>query len=370
MKKVFFSTIALALIVTSCQDKNAYTISGTTDAADSTLVYLKEVSFAKEQITLDSALVLGGKFEMKGIAAQPEYRVLVTKEKVQPVVIEPGQIAVDLAQNKVSGTILNDKLQVYNGALAVAKEGSMEVRKAFSELINSKYKDVKEAPKEIPADIKELQDKMKAAMEGEDAIVKEFVNTNLDNVLGQYSFLYESRRFSTDEQKEMIGKLRSDLQEIPMVKKMSSHILALDNTAVGKKFTDMKAKDPKGNDIALSDFAGKGKVVLIDFWASWCGPCRADMPELVKMYKQYKGKDFEIVGISLDKEQKDWEKGIKELNITWPQISDLKFWDSELSAAYGVRGIPHTVLLDKEGNIVAKGLRGEELATKVAELVK
>lgn len=370
MKKLVFSTLVLALIGTSCADKNAYTISGTTDLADSTYVYLKEVSFAETQQTLDSALVIGGKFEMKGSATQPQYRVLMGESLVAPVVVEPGNILVDLVQNKVSGTVLNDKLQAFNDELAVARAKSDEARKAFGELINSKYADLKEQPKEIPADIKELQDKIKAASDAEVVIVKDFINGNMDNILGQYTFVYENRRFTTDEQKEFISKLRPDMQEIPVVANLSKHIAALDNTAIGAKFTDLKAKDVEGKDIALADFAGKGKVVLVDFWASWCPPCRADMPELVKMYKEYQGKDFEIVGISLDKEHADWVKGIKDLNITWPQISDLKFWESDLAATYGVRSIPHTVLIDKDGTIAARGLRGEELATKIAEMMK
>ena len=120
----------------------------------------------------------------------------------------------------------------------------------------------------------------------------------------------------------------------------------------------------------LSDYVGKGKVVLIDFWASWCGPCRREMPNLVEAYKQYKDKNFEIVGVSLDRDLEAWKKGIADLNITWPQMSDLKYWDCEGAKLYAVSSIPHTLLVDAEGTIVARGLHGEELQQKIAELLK
>ena len=109
---------------------------------------------------------------------------------------------------------------------------------------------------------------------------------------------------------------------------------------------------------------------MVDFWASWCPPCRAEMPKLVELYKQYSAKGVEIVGISLDKTNEDWVKGIKNLNITWPQISDLKFWDSEGAAIYGVSSIPHLMLLDKDGKILARGLNAEEATKKIEELLK
>jgi len=111
--------------------------------------------------------------------------------------------------------------------------------------------------------------------------------------------------------------------------------------------------------LALSSF--RGKIVLIDFWASWCGPCRKDMPGVVKLYNKYKAKGFEIFGVSLDKDKGHWVDAIKNDGITWPQVSDLKHWESEPAKMYDVRSIPFTVLLDKEGKIIAKGLRGAEL---------
>ena len=114
----------------------------------------------------------------------------------------------------------------------------------------------------------------------------------------------------------------------------------------------------------------KGKVILVDFWNTWCGPCRMEMPNVVAAYAKYKAKGFGIVGVSLDNDVESWKKAIKDLNITWPQMSDLKGWQCEGAALYGVRAIPATLLVSKDGTIVARDLRGEDLEAKLAELMK
>lgn len=141
-------------------------------------------------------------------------------------------------------------------------------------------------------------------------------------------------------------------------------------TAVGQKFTDFEMQTPEGENVKLSDYVGKGKVVLVDFWASWCGPCRREMPNLVEAYAKYKNKNFEIVGVSLDQSGESWKEAIGKLNITWPQMSDLKYWNCEGAKLYAVSSIPHTVLIDGEGTIIARGLHGDELQQKLAEVIK
>ncbi|GHT46025.1 hypothetical protein AGMMS49965_23350 [Bacteroidia bacterium] len=140
--------------------------------------------------------------------------------------------------------------------------------------------------------------------------------------------------------------------------------------ASADSFKEILAKNPDGQDVRLSDYAGKGKYVLLDFWASWCPPCRAEMPLMVKLYSMYSDKNFEIVGYSLDDNAAAWKKGVADLKMTWVQMSHCQGWKSPGATTYGVQSIPNTFLIDPEGQIIATGLRGNELAAKLAELIK
>jgi len=147
---------------------------------------------------------------------------------------------------------------------------------------------------------------------------------------------------------------------------LKKQIKAAESFIVGGEAPDFTMNNLAGEPVNLSDF--KGKVVLIDFWASWCGPCRKDNPHVVKLYNKYKGDGFEILGVSLDKTQNSWEQAVVKDKLTWTQVSDLKGWKNEVAQLYSVKSIPHTVLLDKEGKLIAMKLRGPALDKKLAEI--
>lgn len=142
---------------------------------------------------------------------------------------------------------------------------------------------------------------------------------------------------------------------------------AIKQLMIGLPAPDFTLDSPDGKKISLKDF--KGKVVLIDFWASWCGPCRRENPNVVAMYNRYKDKGFEILGVSLDRSKDPWVKAIADDKLTWPHVSDLKGWSSSAAALYGITSIPHTVLVDREGRIIARQLRGEVLGRKLEEVL-
>ncbi|BDD11216.1 thiol:disulfide interchange protein [Fulvitalea axinellae] len=167
--------------------------------------------------------------------------------------------------------------------------------------------------------------------------------------------------------KEVLGLMDTAYLEVPSVKRLRKDLDILEAVAIGQPAPDFSQNDAEGNSISLSSF--KGKPVLIDFWASWCGPCRRANPEMVATYKKYKDKGFQMFGVSLDENKDKWLKAIEDDGLEWQHVSDLKGWGNAAAKQYGVKGIPHTVLIDAEGKIVAKNLHGEELQKKIEELL-
>ncbi|GHT51600.1 hypothetical protein AGMMS49982_09460 [Bacteroidia bacterium] len=177
-------------------------------------------------------------------------------------------------------------------------------------------------------------------------------------------------RLDIDRLQAILEKAGDAFKSTELYQKTAERVYNVQSSTPGHLFKDIVAQSPDGKEIKLSDYAGKGKYVLVDFWASWCPPCRAEMPLLVELYKKYKGKNFEIVGYSLDRNEADWKKGLTDLKMTWPQMSHCAFWESPGVSLYAVEGIPCTFLIDPQGIIIERGLRGEALAAKLAEVLK
>lgn len=370
MKKVALLISAIVLLMASCGQKESFTIEGSMPNAEyvGQTVYLQTLDSAwRGMVNIDTAIIdVNGKFKFMGLAKEGPVLHFIRVEDVPrrmrmpvAVVIEPGKINITVDSiSIVGGTKLNDAYQSYMSKSAA---------------INGEMRDIYMRAQKDTANTelqKQLEQEFEAKANEMTQVNFDFTKANIGNQIGAYYFLRNSGRFSTEQNRELLAEMKPEYKENKGIQSVEKRLEVLEATAVGKTFTDLKAKTPDGKDIALSDYAGKGKYVLVDFWAAWCPPCRAEMPKLVEIYKKYKDKGFEIVGISLDKDGEAWIKGIKDLNITWPQISDLKYWDSELSRAYGVNSIPHTVLIDKDGKIIERGLNAEKVEEKLAELLK
>ena len=183
-----------------------------------------------------------------------------------------------------------------------------------------------------------------------------------------YLYRFFTYKLSLDDLKATRAKLSPSLANSPYVKDLDGIIKQLEHVQIGQVAPEFTLPDTEGTPVKLSDF--RGKYVLLDFWASWCPPCRRENPNVVKAFQAYKDKNFTVIGISLDKDKAKWLKGIADDNLTWTHLSDLKYWDSEIPALYGVRAIPSNLLLDPEGVIIGKDLRGEALHEALKQAIK
>ena len=199
------------------------------------------------------------------------------------------------------------------------------------------------------------------------AMLKDFIDKNQDNYIGAFALQNLSNFMNPEEMESIIAQSSAFIQSRNIIRKLSQRITNLKKTAVGQPFTDFTVETEDGKKVSLSDYVGKGNYVLVDFWASWCGPCRAETPILAEVYNQYKDKGFQVLGVATWDQPKDTKKAIEDLKITWPQILNAQNTPSEL---YGFNGIPHIILFGPDGTIVARDLRGDALKAKVKEMMQ
>ncbi len=365
MKKLTYLVVAAAVWgMVACTGQPGYVVTGTVEGAvEGDTVLLQEVS-GRQLVSLDTAIITNGTFTFKGTQDSVVSRY-VTYPKGNETLrmdffLENGKINMALTKENYSatGTPNNDAYQVVRGKLnALNAKG----KTLFESMADTTLTDEQRAEKS-----KELN----ALEEEMTTITKEGINTNITNPVGVMLFKKNYYSLDNEECDALLQQIPAAYQNDEVIVKIKEITEKKKETAVGKKFAELEMLTPEGKPVKLSDYVGKGKVVLIDFWASWCGPCRREMPNLVEAYKQYKDKNFEIVGVSFDQTGDAWKDGIKKLGITWPQMSDLKYWNSEGAKVYAINSIPHTILIDGEGTIIARGLHGDELNAKLAEVIK
>ncbi|MCD8310521.1 MAG: AhpC/TSA family protein [Prevotellaceae bacterium] len=370
MRSIFYLFVPAAALLVACGSNTGYTITGTVaGAADGDVVYLSQRE-NREIVNLDSAIISNGAFKMKGDEQADVKECMIV---YHPASEEAHPAGVDLF--------------LENGQIQVTLDAENGIASATGTPNNDIYQPIRDRQAELMAQMKALDEQeidpedteaVNAKVQAEDALEEQMADVaiqaipeNITNPVGIYLLKRNYYQMDVDQVDGLLQQLPEGSEEDTAIARIIEVTAQQKATGVGQAFTDFEMNDPEGKPVKLSDYVGKGKVVLVDFWASWCPPCRAEMPSMVELYAKYKKtRKFEIVGVSLDRDADSWKNGIETLNITWPQMSDVQFWNCEGAKLYGVSSIPHTVLIDKDGVIAARNLHGEELQAKIDELLK
>jgi peroxiredoxin len=380
MKKLVFAVLVLASFAANAQEAQDFTVNGTLQniALPVNKVFY---SYRADGVTVrDSVAPTDGKYSFSGKIAEPLMVTIFVRYKndaqgkpikmFQPrdyasVFVAPGAVqvsSVDSFSNvKVKGSKAHDAYLSLTEKTKPVNDKMQAASKAYSAAYQAKDS---ATMKTLDATFDALDLEMKEVYRG-------YLATNNNSPIAMYALGQMAGWDINPEVVEPIYKALSEpARATPSGKAFAEKIVTAKKTAVGAMAMDFTQNDTLDVPVSLSSF--KGKYVLIDFWASWCGPCRQENPNVVKAFQTYNAKGFTVLGVSLDQPgAKDkWIKAIHDDNLTWTQVSDLKYWDNQVAKQYGIQAIPQNFLVDPAGKIIAKNIRGEELSSKLATIFK
>lgn len=368
MKKILLiATIALCF---SCKKDTGYAVNGTIDESfNGKKVYISHLEENNATTKIDSAVISEGKFKLDPQDTDRQYLAFLNIEGISlnlPFIAENEAISMtvykdSLRQSVIKGGAQNKVFKDYLNHLTETNkrisEGTQKAREAMSQGDTATISSIKMVREEIIENDKLY--KINVAKEHKTSLVAVLALTDLTNL----------KTISSIEAKEMFDELSDEVKTSSLGKNLSKMLSARSATDIGAKAPDFSGPTPNGETLSLKD--ALGKVTILDFWASWCKPCRIENPNVVRVYEKYHDKGLNIVGISLDKstQKESWLKAIEDDNLTWQHVSNLQFWQEPIAQQYGVRSIPATFILDENGVIIAKNLRGKDLEDKMAELL-
>jgi peroxiredoxin len=362
MKKLFQFTIALALLA-ACSSEPHYVINGKIEGADS-VTFLLQKRVNGQMVNLDSALAIKGSFKMKGGSVRyPEMVLLVARDTRMRTsfYIENSEITItgkldSLFNAKITGSVSQDEY-----------DGFIKANNQLSEKYNDIYNQYQIAHQNNDtALISKLEKDAETIDEEMTNLQKEFVKNNPSSFVAPSILTQLSYSMEGSEIESYINAMDTAVASTDLIKNLKERVIKMKTVEIGKKAPDFTLSDPEGNPISLYSKLGP-KLLLVDFWAGWCRPCRMENPNVVKVYKEFNKKGFDVFGVSLDRTKEDWLKAIADDKLTWTHVSDLQYWNNAAAKLYAVNSIPANFLLDDNGIIIGKNLREEALYNKVRE---
>jgi peroxiredoxin len=366
MKKAIYLFVLVA-IVSSCTSKTPhYEIKGMIEGSDSVKFYLQKREDGKV-VSIDSAVSKKGVFTMKG--GPVEY-----PQMIQLVAGNTRKRTAFYLENSDSITITGNIDSLYNAKIKGSKteneylafvKSNQPLSDSYAKLV-AKYQAASQANDAAGVASAEKQlDSIQTQMTN---LQKIFVKSNPSSYVTPYILTGISYEMEADELETLVNGLDTTIAALPQIKTLKLRIDAMKKVSVGQKAPDFTMNDVNDKPVALSSKFGP-KLLLVDFWASWCNPCRQENPNVVKVYNEFHKKGFDIVGVSLDQKKESWLKAISDDKLTWTHLSDLQYWNNAAAKLYAVNSIPANFLLDENGQIIGKNLRGEELYNKVNEVL-
>lgn len=373
MKRIILFIAFAMVTLTGCNkmgskngvDSGTYKIQGKLHNLSSGKVYLSELG-EKQFVSKDTANILqDGSFTFEGKVKEPTvYRLSLTDQNMILFMLENKNIQMeadgkDLRKSfAIKGSTEADLFKVLTDKLDKMQSSGAKLQERFTKASESRNEDT----------VRVIQEAYMNMQKENGKIIKDFIKKHEKSAVSVFAtlnLLNPETDFGFAD--SMATVFNQNLPDLQYTKALIKRLEPLKTLAVGKAAPNITLPSPEGQPLSLSSL--KGKYVLIDFWASWCGPCRQENPNVVRMYNQYKDKGFEIFGVSLDESKEKWLGAIQKDQLTWQHVSDLKGWQSAAAQLYNIQAIPQTVLLDKEGKIIARNLRGPALEAKVAELL-
>ena len=359
MRKLLLSIVAASMTLAACNAQSGYKVTGTVEGMPDGKAIIATVNGSSLD-TLAKADVKNGSFEFTGNVSEPTgaYIMVIGQRGAIPFMLENANITVNAGQAGLTVTG-SEGQKIYDQFMAINATAQQEAMKLQQEY---------QAANGDQAKIQAIQEAYAKLMTDAQAKETELIKANPDSYVSTFVIVSGMGQMEYEQLKERYNLLGEKAKASAQGKAIAAQIAKLESTAIGQIAPNFTITTPEGESISLYDI--KGKVKLIDFWASWCGPCRGENPHVVEIYKEYHPKGLEIFGVSLDNNKEAWVKAIADDGLVWKHGSDLKCWQSAPAQLYSVSGIPHTVLLDENNKIIAKNLRGDELKQKIAELLK